>query len=657
MASSTNDRLLTPLRAQYSLPPWLESRVTYDFESRTIHGLDGEPFVELCCDVKTANEIKATCAELISFGIMLEGRTVARANPGSDNRLSRRLEYVGKVRKTVGERLFLDDARDSVESVSAHDVYLEPRRETFEWLVRGIAGKDANEVLHRLEQSAAAVTQGPGKLRRIEKLFEHLEKEQLRLTPTQPLKLSKLLRSGDRNSFPVHTIVPKPVLMFDPAGRRTNTWNELGLDKNGPYDQSYFTPKQPRIAVICEQVRKGEVELFFRKFLDGMPDVAAGKRRPFERGFTRRFMLERPIIKVFTASSLTAEDYRVASRACLDDSARSGDEWNLALIQIDEASRDQVGAGDPYLITKSIFMKRQVPVQEVTIEKMRSRPSDLAFILSDISLAAYAKLGGTPWLLAADSTIAHELIIGLGSYTVKRSRLGAGERFVGITTVFSGDGRYILENRTTAVPFDSYAEALLGSMREAILAVQREQGWRPSDSVRLIFHAFKPVKDAEASAVIALIQQIGYQDAEFAFIHVVDEHSHVVFDEANVGVPWQGSRKGAMAPERGTAVILGKDEVLVSLTGARELKQASDGMPRPVLLRLHRESTFKDITYLTRQVVAFASQSWRGFGLSAIPVTIQYSQLAARLLRKLQDVPDWDPEAMYGKIGRTRWFL
>jgi hypothetical protein len=74
-------------------------------------------------------------------------------------------------------------------------------------------------------------------------------------------------------------------------------------------------------------------------------------------------------------------------------------------------------------------------------------------------------------------------------------------------------------------------------------------------------------------------------------------------------------------------------------------------------VKLHRKSTFRDMKALVRQVFAFACHSWRGFGLSSQPITIQYSDQIARVLKKLDAIPDWDADAMAGRIGRTRWFL
>jgi len=95
-------------------------------------------------------------------------------------------------------------------------------------------------------------------------------------------------------------------------------------------------------------------------------------------------------------------------------------------------------------------------------------------------------------------------------------------------------------------------------------------------------------------------------------------------------------------------------EVLITLTGPSDVKQSSDGL---FVLRLARGSTFKDMTYLTRQANTFACHSWRSFFPSPLPVTILYSELIARLLGQLSTLPQWNPSLMLGRIGETRWFL
>ncbi|ARK48555.1 hypothetical protein BOC35_19980 [Burkholderia pseudomallei] len=62
--------------------------------------------------------------------------------------------------------------------------------------------------------------------------------------------------------------------------------------------------------------------------------------------------------------------------------------------------------------------------------------------------------------------------------------------------------------------------------------------------------------------------------------------------------------------------------------------------------------------YLTKQVLWFASHSWRSFLPAHMPVTILYSDQVAKLLGKLDKLGRrWNPDSMLGRIGTTRWFL
>jgi hypothetical protein len=401
------------------------------------------------------------------------------------------------------------------------------------------------------------------------------------------------------------------------------------------------------------------VEQFFRKFLDGMPEVRVGrsKRAPYAKGFIQRYELHNPFVKVFTAQDGRAESYTVACRRALRFARDGGFQWDLAFIQIEDSFHTLNGDENPYLVTKSAFMKRQVPVQEATIEKMTASAGDLVYIMNDLSLGMYAKLGGTPWLLEADRTIAHEVVIGLGSAHFGASRLGARERIVGITSVFTGDGRYLLDSRTAAVPYRMYRDALLDSLKRAVGKVRDEQNWHVSDDIRIIFHAFKPLKDVEVDAVAKTMSDLGFPNAKFAFLHVKELHPLLLFDCRHEGVRGPLGMKGEMAPLRGTMVMLGKRDALLSLVGSREVKDITHGLPQPVLLTLHRKSTFTDMTYLARQAFAFACHSWRTFSPAPLPITILYSDLMARLLQQLSQVSHWDDDAMLDRIGRTRWFL
>ena len=118
----------------------------------------------------------------------------------------------------------------------------------------------------------------------------------------------------------------------------------------------------------------------------------------------------------------------------------------LALVQIEESFHQLSVNRNPYFITKESFLTDQIPVEEFEIETAQKPDHELEYSLNNMALASYAKLNGIPWYLKANPTIAHELVIGLGSANIAEGRLGHRERYVGITTVFSGDGNYHLTN-------------------------------------------------------------------------------------------------------------------------------------------------------------------------------------------------------------------
>lgn len=654
------DRLLqssVPLGVQ--LPDWLEQRVGYVFDTRTVYPEGRAPVILLACDVKTSNHITAPCSTLLEAGLVLTGRYVQVYLPATDARLSPKPRLVGRVVGREGEWLLLEDHIAGMARVSASEAHLEPRLENLAWCVRELAPRAAADILARLDEAAARLARGPARFDRVGAMFVHLRGQRLEIVPGVELDLGELVATATTTWFPRVEVVKKPALVFDPSGGRTELMATRGLDKHGPYDRAYFPRKQPRIAVVCQAEHKGQVEQFLHKFLEGSPEVTTGRGfKPYEHGFNRRYDLDGARIGFFPTADASAAAYRDASRQAVHAATKRDVRWDLAFVVIDDATHLLHGGEDPYLVTKALFMKRDIPVQEMTIEKIRTPLSDLVWIMSDVGLAMYAKLGGTPWLLQADQTIAHELVMGLGSCQLAGSRLGERERYVGITTVFTGDGTYLLESSTMATPIGNLADALLTTLRSAINTVRDDQQWRATDTVRLVFHAFKPFKDVEVAAVDRLMRSLDLPNIEYAFIHLADDHPFLLFDENNPGAGFgAGPKKGVFAPIRGTLVRLNRDEALLSFTGAQELKQASDGMPRPALLKLHRNSTFKDLTYLARQAFAFSAHSWRGFSPAPLPITILYSRLVAKLLQRLDGVEDWDAEAMLGRIGRTRWFL
>lgn len=640
-----------------SLPNWVQKRTMLRFDTRSIYTKHRQ--LGVVCETRSKHLILGTCADLLAQNVSLEGKYVQIEVPPFDSRLMTRRRLVGKVRAVRGDDLLLEDNADGYETIAAKEAFLEGRRETLNACVKQILGRDAERVLLQAEAFESDFHSGPKRKEQIENTLEYLRKKGLEAAPGVKIKIGKMLSSGDAN-FPSTETIPKPFLVFDPSGTRKDDWAERGIKKNGPYDQRTFSPKQLNIAVICQARHEGQVDRFVAKFLDGMPDTVSGKNMVarYGDGFLRRYQLERPNLEFFTAPSSSTSDYQVASHRALSKASEDGFKWDLVLVQVEEEFKALEDGSNPYFATKSTFLKRDVPVQSVLLETMAQPDSQLVFSLNHMSLATYAKLGGTPWLLASPQTVAHELVIGLGSHSASASRIGSRERFVGITTVFSSDGSYLLTDRTAVVPFDRYSDALYETLKRAITTVRKQDNWRSTDKVRLVFHVFKPLKDTEAEAVEQTVKDLSLDNVTFAFIHVAQSHPYLIFDNNQKGIGYRDPKKGVLGPTRGLHIKLGDRESLVIFSGASELKQASDGMPRPCLLKLHRLSTFRDMTYLARQAFEFSGHSWRMLAPEPFPITIRYSDLIAERLSGLSSVSGWDDEAVkFGQVGKTLWFL
>jgi hypothetical protein len=645
-----------------TVPPWLLVRLAHAIEARVFHFDGQDPFLGLVFDHHTYRRIARPCSEWIAKGFNPTGLYVSEKSPFNDQRIEPRARLVGRVASVNGSTFQLADCREGRSTVAARDVEIEADYNGFMACLEAVFGSRAPAIERRLFDLQSAAQTGPKKLSELRRVEGRLTQKPMRLLPGIEVSVVPHLDARGKG-FPTVRQAPQALYVFDRTfNKPALTDAKRGIFELGPYSQQGFTPSKPRICVVCERNRKGEVEQFLKKLLEGHNDP--GRRCFFPNGFVKTYGLQGKDVRFFVADGPTAAAYRKAAQEALASVTTDAERWHLAYVQVNESSHKMRGEANPYLVAKSTFLSQQIPTQEFLAETMRRKGSGMDFILSNIALASYAKLGGTPWHLRVDNPMAHELVVGLGSTSISDSRLGARQRMVGITTLFTSEGRYLLGNMSNAVPFEEYGKAVVEMLANAIERARVDMNWQKGDEVRLIFHSFKPLKDTEADAVKAIAESLKDYHVDFAFLHVAQEHDTVLFDSDGIGVKSYSAgvrgedvMKGEYSPTRGTYLTLNKSNTILSLTGAREIKKPTDGLPYPVLLHLHRCSTFTDMKYLTEQVYTFAGHSWRSFDMSRMPVTIAYSQLIARLLGRLGALPHFSVDSIHGRLNRLRWFL
>lgn len=607
-------------------------------------------------EVSVIERITASVADLASKGVDLSGTLVGKLEPVADERVLPELKLRGVLRSVANGVAAVELDNGNTERIDASELRVEASRRNVERLLEFALGRGRwMSAKSDMKNRAAAVHEGSSWVKRLQSAHDLLRREPLEIVPGVRVTVGDLVNPArwPNGTSTVRRAEPA-VFVFDGAGRKTHSSSSHGIAAHGPYSRSAPIPRAPRVCLICQASQQGVAEQLMNKFLHGIEDSV------FSRGFLRTYGLDYCQPVPFTARNGTAAAYHEASQAALQAARDSGKPWDLAFVQVEDRTHQLRGDDNPYLVTKSFFLTQQIPIQQFRVETAQTPDQgQLAYTLSNMGLATYAKLGGIPWVLRADPTTTHELVVGISSSRVRQSRLSQGERLVGFTTVFSGDGSYFLHTVSKAVSFNNYSDEMLASLRSSLERVRKDRNWQKGERVRLIFHAFKPLREAEANAVKRLAEELSDFQLEFAFLHVASDTNLQLFNRnaQGVAIGRSGKVKGIYVPERGLMVALSDHDMLVGATGAKELKRATDGAPVPLRLHLHRASTFRDLRYLGQQVMLFASHSWRGFQPASMPVTVSYSQLIARYMGRLATTRRWNPDVLYGHIGTTRWFL
>lgn len=634
----------------------------YHFDSRVIVPHNGNITFGILLDFNVFQLIEATAKELIDKGVDISSCYVVADNKqvpiGVDQRFRRNL--IGRVKNVRGYSLILDDYKEQ-DQIDASSCYLEASPSNIRHCLLALTNNDIEEIQRKKIEQIFKVKGAKNQADRIEKIRKWLEGYQpfycgggLYFTIA-----SDILKIRYGNEAGEYRELQRPSFALRPGGLTiANGSIDKKIDEKGPYDAETFPKKRVRVAILCPERFKGEVEIFFSQFRDGVPP-RPNRDDPFTQGFTRKYRLTGCEFKLFpiVSDKEDSNDYKQTSLEALKDP----DGFDLAMIVIREDFHQLHGENNPYLVSKSTFMSQGVPVQSIEIETIKDERGR-RWILNNIGLASYAKLGGIPYVLMSTPGLTHELIFGIGSSNIKSMRLRDSERFIGITTVFNGDGNYLLYNLTREVPYEDYQDALLTSLREALNEIKRRYAWQKGDSVRLIFHqSFKRFKDVEAQAVKNLVNSITEFQVEYAFVHISDSHTWKAFDMNAEGINhfdnYQWHKKGEYVPIRGLCISLGPQAGLLTLTGPRQLKTHLQGCPEPILISIHKESTFKSWDYIADQVFKLTFMSWRSFFPSSKPVTIEYSDFIAKMMGSLRDISNWNPDILTTKLRESRWFL
>jgi len=651
----------------HALPDKLKTVIGYkkliEVQLRMVH-LNDRPQFGFIINIRRNWTFNKNCAELHSEKFSLIGLDVLYTEvlPGLKTILAPNEEFIG-VLKEIQSDIALVETSDGVHEYRLQDLYLRKTNFNIGSYLSFVAGQSKSEEIINIIKNRRSEFLSTKKvyneiIKIAHTLFTYKEEDDSK----QPV----LFKNKDGFCFTVdpsplevsNSIEPRtPVFIFDHAATKTETsFADKGLSTYGPYDSVTFDIKSPSILCICHKDNRG----YFSKFLADLRDGISSSNY-FKQGFVKKYDLKTISLNIKEIAYYDISEYTKVIR---DNDIQP----DAAIIEIPAEWKELKDDVNPYYSIKAKLLSLEIPVQYVTYDRVRNYNE---YILNSIGLQLYAKLGGTPWVLPANKSVDREIIVGIGHSWLRDGRFSgaANTRVVGITTFLSSDGQYLLSDKAKDVPYEEYFKELLRSLKNSIQRLELDQAWNEGDTIRLIFHIFKPIKNVEFDVISLLVKEIYKYNIQFAFITIGKSHPFLLFDTNQNGVQkYGGGLKGEYIPNRGSNVFIDPSTCLIQMLGARELKTELHGMSNPIQIKIRMPQgnyenkeldalLFSDISYVVQQIYSFTYLSWRSFLPGEQPATMFYSTLISKLLSRLRKVQGWDPDSLNYKLKRKKWFL
>jgi len=271
---------------------------------------------------------------------------------------------------------------------------------------------------------------------------------------------------------------------------------------------------------------------------------------------------------------------------------------------------------DTYFRIKHQFLKKRIPIQFVSLERMRDRDG-LKWSIANIALAVFGKLGGQPWKLLPK----HQrcLIIGIGQ-AHQKSEDGEIKRYFAYSVLSDSSGLYD-SIRILAKSGDKnrYLSNLSKRLKEVLKDLSE-------DYERFVIHTPFKLRNDEMLAIKRALKDFDKEnksDITLVVLKFNEKSKHFGFDlNNNSKVPFESS-----------CVDLGKGEYLVWFEGLQyHNPTVRRRFSRPMHIEFcyhnHNTAREEEISFL-QDAINLSGANWRGFNAKSFPVSIYYSKIIA----------------------------
>jgi len=307
---------------------------------------------------------------------------------------------------------------------------------------------------------------------------------------------------------------------------------------------------------------------------------------------------------------------------------------NIYFIPIILLSRNE---SEKYWSIKYNSLKKKQPVQFVTLELLKNKES-LKWSVSNIALQIFAKLGGIPWLMKAETK--RTLIIGIGqSHEISMiNNKPQIVKYFSYSILTDSSGIY---KELKVLGKSQRKEDYLNQLSEHIKNIVEQYS---NDFDHFVIHVPFKIKRFELEKIWEIFENINLEKT-FLVIKVNTKNKYFGFNlNANSLVPYES-----------TFIQLGPNDYLIWFEG---LQYHNPNITKRISGPVHIEFYYsnKELTedgkrsYL-QDILNLSGANWRGFNAKSIPISVHYAQLVSKFIKYFSKVGDINIENI------KPWFL
>jgi argonaute-like protein implicated in RNA metabolism and viral defense len=291
-----------------------------------------------------------------------------------------------------------------------------------------------------------------------------------------------------------------------------------------------------------------------------------------------------------------------------------------------------------YAATKAALLKEGLLSQNVTFDLIQNS-TQFEWSVANIALGLFVKLGGIPWAVNRPNAES-DIVIGMGRSESRDPQTRERERVIAFTTCLQSNGIYQFANFGRAC--DADGDYLKELERTLQLTLTRAQALRPQPRT-LTLHFPKDFSREERELCQQTVAAAHTSFHQIEFVKITQEDRFFAIDDESPDE----------VPKRGTCIRLNKTDYLLYTEGSEERQPWANRPPSAVHIRHFTDQpTDLPTRDVVGQVFDLSLSNWRAFNARGFPVSIYYSELISRILRKA------DLSQIQGDhIADRLWFL